>query len=107
MLITATATCMAPMEIQEGKNLIAYCRKKQQEALAFFINLYFNDSRETATKAVSHYMFCVIFSEYGAEIEAIKNDWRRNQYNQKGAYIAPVPEMFVKKFAKRLFNKLL
>ena len=95
------------MEIQEGKNLIAYCREKQQEALVFFINLYFNDSRETATKAVSHYMFCVIFSEYGAEIEAIKNDWRRNQYNQKGAYIAPVPEMFVKKFAKRLFNKLL
>lgn len=94
------------MDIPEGIQLIEYCRERQPEALAFFGNLFFDDKNESMPKAVAHYMLCVIFSDYAEDMETIKDDWSRNQYDTKGAYVAPLPEMFVKKFTKKLITKL-
>jgi hypothetical protein len=86
---------------------VAYCKSNKKDALAFFIRLYFIDNEDNVAKAVSHFMFCDIFSEYASEIEKIKKDWKNSQYNEKGAYIAPMPEMFLKKFAQNLIYKLI
>lgn len=34
------------------------------------------------------------------------NEWKKNPYNDKGAYIAPLPETFIKKYVKSLINKI-
>lgn len=39
--------------------------------------------------------------------ESIKTDWEKYQYDSQGAYIAPTPEMFLKKYAKGLINAFL
>lgn len=91
--------------IPEGVTLIDYCRKWQSEALAFFCNLFF-DKNEPKAKAVSYYLFCVIFSDYAEKIEMIKDSWKENPYDKNGAYVAPLPEMFVKKYAKSLIKQL-
>ena len=52
-------------------------------------------------------VFCNIFSEYAEIIESIKNDWKNNQYNENGAYIAPTPQLFLKKFVKSLISKII
>ncbi len=95
------------IETKEGKELISYCKANRKEALAFFVNLYFMEDSETVAKAVSYYIFCNVFSDYAEIIENIKNDWKNNQYNENGAYIAPTPQLFLKKFVKSLIPKII
>lgn len=95
------------LEIPEAINLISYCRQNKKDALAFFVNLYFIDTDDTVAKNVSYYMFCNIFSDYADIMEHIKTYWKKNQYNESGAYIAPTPKMFLKKFAKELISKIM
>lgn len=95
------------IELPEGQALHAYCVENKIDALAFFVNLYFIDSSNDAAKAISHYMFCSIFAEYADIIETIKDKWRADQYNDDGAYIAPLPETFLKKFAKELISEFI
>lgn len=95
------------IELPEGQELLSYCKDHKVDALAFFVNLYFIDSSNDATKAISQYMFCTIFAEYADIIEDIKKNWEENQYNVDGAYIAPLPETFLKKYAKELIAELI
>lgn len=92
---------------REGEGFIAYCKNNKKDALAFFVDLYFNQTDDNAPKQISYYMFCEIFYEYAEIIESIKTDWGKYQYDFQGAYIAPTPEMFMKKYAKKLINTLL
>lgn len=95
------------IETNEGQELISYCKSNKKDALAFFVNLYFMDNNETIAKAVSYYIFCEIFSDYAEVIENIKKDWKNNQYDENGAYIAPTPKLFLKKFAQKLISKII
>lgn len=90
----------------EGVDFINYCSQNKQNALAFFVDLYFNKSDDGIAKQVSSFMFCDIFSDYAAVIERIKANWKNNPFNANGAYIAPTPEMFLKKYAKELIDEL-
>jgi hypothetical protein len=90
----------------EGKDLVAYGKKHETEALSFFIDLFFEDENQKYSNELSYYMFCSIFSEYADIIEDVKKEWRGSPKDRNGAYIAPTPEMFSKKYAKNLMHKL-
>ncbi len=40
-------------------------------------------------------------------IEKVKQEWKEKQYDEKGAYIAPLPETFLKEYVKKLIDKLI
>lgn len=90
----------------EGKDLVAYGKKHETETLSFFIDLFFEDEKQKYSNELSYYMFCSIFSEYADIIEDVKKEWRGSPKDRNGAYIAPTPEMFSKKYAKNLMHKL-
>lgn len=46
-------------------------------------------------------------SEYADVIEKVKQDWRNKQYDENGAYIAPLPETFLKEYVKKLIDKII
>lgn len=37
----------------------------------------------------------------------VKQDWRNKQYDENGAYIAPLPETFLKEYVKKLIDKII
>ena len=90
----------------EAKEFIEYCKANKISALTFFAGLYFDIKESNTPKALSQLLFCKIFEEYASIIEDIKNEWKKNPYNDKGAYIAPLPETFIKKYVKSLINKI-
>ena len=69
--------------------------------------LYFVNKEKTMAKEVSYTMFCTLFSEYADVIEKVKQDWRNKQYDENGAYIAPLPETFLKEYVKKLIDKII
>lgn len=89
----------------EAEEFVNYCKSHQISALAFFAGLYFDSAENNSPKEVSQLLFCKIFEEYASVIENIKNEWKKNPYNENGAYIAPLPETFIKKYVKALINK--
>lgn len=89
----------------EATEFINYCKNNQFSALTFFAELYFDSEEKNSPKEVSQLLFCKIFEEYASVIEEIKNEWKKNPYNENGAYIAPLPETFIKKYVKALINK--
>lgn len=95
------------IETQEGLNLLKYCLNNKEEALLFFMDLYFNNEKNDVPKEISYYIFCSVFKDNAEVMEQIKSDWNNNPYNEKSAYIAPMPETFTKKFAVELFEKNL
>lgn len=90
----------------EAKEFIEYCKANKISALTFFAGLYFDIKESNTPKALSQLLFCKIFEKYASIIEDIKNEWKKNPYNDKGAYIAPLPETFIKKYVKSLINKI-
>lgn len=93
------------METTEAEDLITYCKNNKDEALLFFTKLYFIDKDDDVPKQISYSIFCEVFQENADLMENIKEQWRKNQYNEKGAYIAPLPETFAKKYVKALFER--
>lgn len=93
------------MDTTEGKALIDYCKNNKDDALLFFTNLYFVNQENDAPKQISYFIFCEIFYENAEIIEDVKKQWSNNKFNDKGAYIAPLPETFGKKYVKALFEK--
>lgn len=89
----------------EATEFVNYCKSHQVSALAFFAGLYFDSAENNSPKEISQLLFCKIFEEYASVIEDIKNEWKKNPYNENGAYIAPLPETFIKKYVKALINK--
>ena len=94
------------VSIPEGKEIISFCKQHKEEALSFFLNLYFTSKENDDAKEISYYMFCLTFSDYASIIEEIKDTWKKYPYNNKGAYIAPTTDMFVKRYAKQLIPML-
>ena len=94
------------LSISEGDEIITFCKLHKEDALSFFLNLYFTDKENDSAKEISYYMFCLIFSDYANIIEEIKDAWRKTSYNSRGAYIAPTTEMFAKRYAKKLIPVL-
>lgn len=90
----------------EAIEFIDYCKNNKFSALVFFSELYFDQGEENSPKEISQLLFCKIFEEYATLIEDIKEEWKKNPYDKNGAYIAPLPETFIKKYLKALINKL-
>lgn len=95
------------IDISEGREFMKYCVENKNEAFLFFANLYFVNKEKTMAKEVSYTMFCTLFSEYADVIEKVKQDWRNKQYDENGAYIAPLPETFLKEYVKKLIDKII
>jgi hypothetical protein len=95
------------IEIPEGKDFMDYCSKNKKEAFLFFAKLYFVNKEKTVAKEISYNMFCTLFTEYADIIEKVKQEWKEKQYDEKGAYIAPLPETFLKEYVKKLIDKLI
>lgn len=93
------------LETTEAEELINYCKNNKDEALLFFTNLYFIDQDNDAPKQISYSIFCEVFYENAELMEDVKKRWSENKYNDKGAYIAPLPETFGKKYVKALFER--
>lgn len=94
-------------ENKEAAEFIDYCKNNKAEAMPFFVNLYFSEeSGENVQKEVSYYMFCNIFEEYASMMESVKEEWKANPKAKSGAYVAPLPETFTKKYAKEIINKM-
>lgn len=89
----------------EAKELVKYCKNSKEEALLFFTELYFINQDNDAPKHISYLIFCEIFQDDADVMETIKEEWKKNQHNEKGAYIAPLPETFTKKYVKALFER--
>ena len=95
------------LSIPEGDEMITFCKLHKEEALSFFLTLYFTNNENDSAKEVSYFMFCLVFSDYANIIEEIKDTWRESPYDSRGAYIAPTTEMFAKRYAKNLIPVLL
>ena len=93
------------LKTTEAKELIQYCKQNKDEALLFFTGLYFISEEDDVPKHISYSIFCEIFMDEAEVMEDIKKQWTRNQYNEEGAYIAPLPETFAKKYVKSLFER--
>lgn len=65
------------------------------------------NKEKTVAKEISYNMFCTLFTEYADIIEKVKQEWKEKQYDEKGAYIAPLPETFLKEYVKKLIDKII
>lgn len=93
------------LETTEAENLVNYCKSNKDEALLFFTNLYFINQDNDVPKQISYSIFCEVFQDNADLMEEIKAQWAKHQYNEKGAYIAPLPETFARKYVKTLFER--
>lgn len=80
---------------------------RTKRGLSIFAKLYFVNKEKTVAKEISYNMFCTLFTEYADIIEKVKQEWKEKQYDEKGAYIAPLPETFLKEYVKKLIDKLI
>lgn len=93
---------------ESGKQLLNYGKNNISEAVLLFADVIFDESEsedKIFEQNIAYYMFCEMAqNKYGEVMEQIKKEWRNNNYNEKGSYIAPLPETFTKKYLKRLLN---
>jgi len=96
------------VETAEGQQLLSYAKNNLEDAVLFFASIIFDDQRGGEFEQnISHYMFWeVAKAQYGAIMENIKDDWKRNKYTKDGRYIVPLPETFTKKYIKQILNTL-
>jgi len=96
------------VETADGQHLLSYAKNNVEDAVMFFASIIFDDQRgKEFERNISHYMFWeVAKGRYGAIMENIKGDWKRNKYTKDGRYIAPLPETFTKKYIKQILNTL-
>lgn len=89
----------------EGVSLIKYAKANLKESVVFFADRLFDTSDETLEKGLSSLLFCEIAKEnYGEKLETIKKEWQINSYDGNGAYIAPLPDTFTKKYIKKIID---
>jgi len=69
--------------------------------------IFDNQKGKEFERNISYHMFWeVAKDQYGAMMENIKDDWKRNRYSADGKYIAPMPETFTKKYIKQILNTI-
>lgn len=94
-------------KIREARDIVQFGLSNQTAALLFFSNLYFNENIDSFAEQMSYVIFCEIFHNKADKIEQLKHKWKSNQYNSAGAYIAPLPTVFMKKYVKSLIDELI
>ena len=91
---------------QSGRALLNHAKNNLKEATLLFADIIFDNARkDDFVKNISYFMFCEIARDkYGNLIEQIKNDWKKQNYDENGSYIAPLPETFTKKYIKAILD---
>lgn len=90
---------------KEGKELIKYAKSDFEQATRFFAKKFFEDANNNLEENLIPYLYCEIAKDgYGYLIDAIKDDWRINQYTESGEYKIPLPEIFTKKYIKSIID---
>lgn len=93
------------IETEEGKELVNYSKNNLDESIVFFAEVVFDNQEASFEKYISEFLFCeIVKDKYSNVIIDIKEDWKRNNYDSEGRYIAPLPETFAKKYIKELLN---
>lgn len=95
------------IETKEGQDLMNYAKQHLEESIPFFTGIMFSDeARNTLEGNIAPFMFCDLLQDSHAPLmEAIKDDWKKNNRTKTGAYIAPLPINFAKKYAKSILDK--
>lgn len=95
------------IETKEGQDLMNYAKQHLEESIPFFTGIMFSDeARNTLEGNIAPFMFCDLLQDSHAPLmEAIKEDWKKNSRTKDGAYIAPLPINFAKKYAKSILDK--
>ncbi len=95
------------MDVESGKQLTEYAKNHLQDFVILFADLIFDTNKDLAFEQnIAYFMFCKIAKDkYGNIIEQLKDNWKYNSYNERGSYIAPLPETFTKKYIKAILNK--
>lgn len=95
------------IETKEGQDLMNYAKQHLEESIPFFTGIMFSDeARNTLEGNIAPFMFCDLLQDSHAPLmEAIKEDWKKNSRTKDGAYIAPLPINFAKKYARSILDK--
>lgn len=94
------------IETKEGNQLKIYAKNHLEESITFFANIIFSNEEPSFEKYIAEYLFCEIAKDkYASVMEEIKDDWAKNNYDNQGKYKAPMPEVFTKKYIKRLLDR--
>ncbi len=95
------------MGVESGKQLMKYANNHLQNFVILFADLIFDTNKDLAFEQnIAYFMFCEIAKDkYGNIIEQLKENWKYNSYDERGSYIAPLPETFTKKYIKAILNK--
>ncbi len=95
------------MDTERGRQLKDYAKNHLQDFVILFADLIFDTNKDLAFEQnIAYLMFCEIAKDkYSNIIEQLKENWKYNSYNERGSYIAPLPETFTKKYIKAILNK--
>lgn len=95
------------LEVQEGKDLMEYAQNHLEESILYMTQIIFSDkAQETLEVHILPLLFCEILKDTHASlIEEIKEAWRNHDHTESGAYIAPMPITFVKKYIKAILDR--
>lgn len=95
------------IETLEGKKLVDYAKQHLEESIPFFSELIFSEKEtETLEGSIIPFLFCELLKDTHAPLmETIKANWQKHNRTDKGAYIAPLPITFTKKYVKSVLDK--
>lgn len=95
------------IETQEGQNLMNYAKLHLEESVPFFSELIFSEKAlATLEGSIVPFLFCDLLKDTHAPLmETIKTEWKKHNRTDKGAYIAPLPITFTKKYVKSVLDK--
>lgn len=102
-----TSNPYALIETQEGQNLMNYARQHIEESIPFFSDIIFSEKTSmTLAGSIAPFLFCDLLKDTHAPLmENIKAEWKKRSRTEKGAYIAPLPITFTKKYIKSILDK--
>lgn len=95
------------IETKEGKEFLSYAKSNLEESIPFLTEKIFTEkSCYTLEDNIIPYLFCTLLKDtHGSMIEEIKTEWKNHNRTAKGAYIAPLPIIFTKKYIKVILDR--
>lgn len=95
------------IETQEGKNLMNYAKQHLEESITFFSGIIFSEEASaTLEGSIVPFLFCDLLKDTHAPLmEMIKANWKKHNRTDRGAYIAPLPITFTRKYVKSVLDK--
>ena len=70
----------------------------------YLIDMVFDDSEREKSEIASMLIENISLDKYGKLMTEVKTEWRRNNYDKNGAYIAPSPLMNVRNYIKKVLS---